>query len=70
MVSDRPGYVPTQSSICRERMSIAGVISFGASISPGLEARCGCGRLPSPITTVPPFEVASKSSAENLLGIG
>src|SRR6516165_9799115 len=45
-------------------VSVAGVKSFGASISPGLDARCGCGVLPAPITTVPPFDVASKSSAE------
>ena len=42
---------------------------FGASSSPGFDARCGTGTLPSPTTTVPPLEVTLKSNCEKSNGM-
>src|SRR2546430_17085186 len=55
-------------SLCVSGRSISGGISFGASIRPGFDARCGTGVLPSPTTTVPPFDVSLKSNCEKSKG--
>ena len=62
------GFQAKDRSFRASGRSISGVKSLGASITPGLAARCGCRDFESPITTVPPLAVAAKRCLEKSYG--
>jgi hypothetical protein len=54
--------------IIRERAQHLGRKILRRKHQAGFDARCGTGVLPSPTTTVPPFDVSLKSSCEKSYG--